>query len=266
MSYIYLYSDSGYTDAVKIGYDSSEKCRQSWKSVPSYAPRPMLFHAAWKVADRFYSGGKTRKEALEIVEKSAHRLSGPLVHKQPGYERAGRDWVLCTVDQAIQLLSDFFASGPALTAAVQGKVTNCDFRNPHPRNLESHPTKVVLWVYRERHTRRLKVQFVDNWSSPFEVNRRYSRNGIEELAAFTYAGIATGVGNMRVYATWSEVVTALGYGTDDTYYGWLRPEAELAIVRAMIGLRLEAVPVDRSNIPEGVRPSYNRTWVKQQAG
>jgi hypothetical protein len=217
----------------------------------------MSLDAVWRIPERFYLPGLTPNQSKKRLESALHaRLGGPM-NGRAGFPRTGEDWCWAAVPEAVDAISGILGCGPALRNPNYALPTNDNFRNPHPRHLPTHARKIVLWLYRELHTGRLKAQFVDDWRTPFEKARRYSRNGIEEVRAFSYDGPASPAGNMRVFSRWSQLVTQFGFGPDDIHYGWLREGVELADAVSFASLGLADVPVVPGRPPEGVRATYN---------
>lgn len=248
-TWIYAIADTGYDSGVKVGRSST--AMGIWDAVPSYSPRPMRYLAAWRIP----LGGPSAKTA-SAVERNVHDAVGaPFVRP-----RNGREWFDVTTTEAIARITAHLGCEPEIVDGhISRIVTNDQFRNPHPRRLGQHALKVVVWVYREDLSGRLKTQFVDDWTTPFEIRRRYSRNGFAELAAFSYQGAPSGDGNLHVLAAWTAVVTRFGQGPDDQHYGWLDPLANPADVFAKyIDFGLKQVALDRRSAPVGVRAAYNR--------
>ena len=254
---IYMVHDSGYDFGVKIGYIADLTGKAAWRAVPSYSPRPMRFDAVWHIPEHHFVPGISTTQSKERLEKALHRLLGGPMNARPEFPRTGQDWCAAHVGDALEAVSQFIGAKPSIVSPSYSLPTNDNFRNPHPRHLDRHPRKIVLWIYRELITGRLKVQFVDDWRTPFERARRYSRNGIEELAAFTYPGPATITGNTAVFEMWRAVVSEFGFGMDDKHYGWLKATAELEDVKARIEKHLRSVPTNPQLRPEGVKSSYN---------
>jgi hypothetical protein len=258
--FIYLISDTGNDNASKIGFISDSK--NVWNAVPSYSPRPMRFDAAWAIPSRFMQGSGSAISQRRNLEHKLHSLSGELLHLQPGKERAGKDWVMIAPKEAQRIISDYLGSAPDLRDGHRGQtVTNDNFRNPHPTKVAANKYKVVVWLYREIGTGHLKTQYCDDWTSPHETKRRYSVNGIEELAAFTYAGPKTAVGNKAVLDAWTAAVREFGHGSDDRHYGWLKAGTSVESVLdsyAATGLSRCLRIGKGSPIPEGVKGAYNR--------
>lgn len=260
--YIYLYRDSGYELGVKIGYDGSPRCRSTWNAAPSYSPRPMLFVAAWKIPDRFFLSSQTPKKSREGVERMLHSACGPMMAEMPEFPRTGRDWCWTTADHALETITSQLGAKPDLLDPYKGLVvSNDNLRNPHPTKVASHPIKIVLWTYRELHTGLLKTQYIDDWRSPRERARRYSRNGIEEIAAHTYDGPTISAENLKVLELWSHAVERFGFGTEDKYYGWLRPECHLEELLSFYDAHLRRAEHRSAVPPEGVRRAYNEARI-----
>lgn len=262
--YIYLFRDSGYETGVKVGYDATPGCETAWKCAPSYSPRRMLFEAAWEIPDRFMLTGQTVGTSRKKLEHDLHAVCGCLMKDMSDFPRTGLDWCLTTREQAQAAISGIIGAPPDIVAGhllVRRPVTNDNFRNPRPSNVAGNRFKIAVWIYREMHTGRLKTAFVDDWTTPREKARRYSRNGIEEVAAFSYEGPITPEGNLSILRAWTDVVTEFGFGPDDLHYGWLREEAKLDDVTAFYGERL--VKLDHNaraeDRPLGVRFSYNKS-------
>ena len=119
-----------------------------------------------------------------------------------------------------------------------------------------------MWVYREVGTDHLKTQFCDDWTSPHEIKRRYSVNGIEELAAFTYDGETTALGNKDVLDAWIAAVQKFGHGPDDRHYGWLKQSTDLEELFAFYSganLRRCQHIGKGSPAPQGIKKAYNRS-------
>lgn len=257
MNSIYLIHDTGYEMGVKLGYIADGTGKAAWRAVPSYSPRPMRIDGIWNIPARFFLPEISQRQSKERLERSLHGLLGGPMNRRPEFPRTGRDWCWAKVEEAVDLVSSFIGSAPSLAAPNYSLPINDNFRNPHPKNLATHPHKVVLWLYRERITGRLKTQFIDDWRTPFENARRYSRNGIEEVSAFSYLGRPTTQGNLSVLDTWTRIVTTFGFGPADTNYGWLREGATLHDIEALARGHLQAVQVVSTTIPEGVKAAYN---------
>lgn len=257
---IYLIHDSGYDVGVKLGYIADGTGKAAWRAVPSYSPRPMCLDAIWHIPTRYFLTGLSANQSKERLESSLHAVLGGRMNQRPGFARTGQDWCWARVHEAVDIVSAHIGASPTLVSPQYPRPTNDNFRNPHPRHLGKHDRKIVMWIYRELFTERLKVQFVDDWRTPFERARRYSRNGIEELAAFTYPGPPSVQGNAEVFGTWSQIVSELGFGTEDIHYGWLREGVELSAVENRIKSPLQAIPASVNMRPEGVKTSYNSKY------
>lgn len=258
--FIYLVSDTGNDSASKIGFISD--LRRVWEKVPSYSPRPMRFDAAWAIPSRFMQGSGRATTQRRKLEQKLHSLCGELLYLQPGKERAGRDWVMIAPKEAQRIISDYLGVAPHLRDGHKGQtVTDDNFRNPHPTKVAASDYKVVAWVYRENGTGHLKTQYCDDWASPRETSRRYSVNGIEELAAFTYEGPKNAIGNKTVLDAWTATVRQFGHGPDDRHYGWLKAGTSVESVLdcyAATGLARCLQIGKRSPAPEGVKRAYNK--------
>lgn len=254
VTWIYAFADSGYENGVKVGRSST--AFGAWDDAPCYSPRPLLYLASWKV-DIPAAPGVARGVAASAVERSVHAVLGESLT----FPRNGREWFDITSSDALERLSNALRSAPSVVDGHRGRrVTNDQFRNPHPTKLSRHPLKIVAWVYREHLTGRLKTQVIDDWTTPFEVRRRYSRNGFEEIAAFAYEGEPSSEGNAQVYAAWLITMKMFGAGTDDTVYGWLPAgvaveDITVSYLRAGLG----QLQIDRRCCATGVRASYNRS-------
>jgi hypothetical protein len=218
----------------------------------------MLFHAAWQI--HTLPSGLSDSAGRRQIEQALHRLCGPRMAGQPGYDRAGRDWCLASAADAEREITNYMGAEPVLRDAHKArKVTNDKFRNPRPGKVAINKYKVVAWVYRERFTGRLKTQFCDDWTSPHEFQRRYSHNGIDELAAFSYEGAVGGKGNLSVLEAWRGAAMEFGFGIDDTFYGWLREDADLKDVLAFFRERLSPCRIGKGTTPpSGVKHTYNQ--------
>ncbi len=256
--YIYLFRDSGYDVGVKIGYDATNKCASAWKAAPSYSPRAMIFGAAWEIPAKLVDSSKSPGENRRYVEQELHLACGRLMSDMPEYPRTGRDWVWTDQQAALKAISNVLGCRPHIVDGHLGKkVSNDNFRNPRPDKVAANRFKIVAWLYRELQTGRLKTQFIDDWTSPREKRRRYSRNGIEELAAFTYPGATTSSGNIRVLEARSKVVRTFGQGPEDQWYGWLNEGVTYEDVASAYSKLLDQIDPRATRPPEGVRGAYN---------
>ena len=259
--FIYLVSDTGNDNASKIGFISDAK--SVWKAVPSYSPRPMRFDAAWEIPSHLMQGSGSAISQRRDIEQNLHTLCGDLIHLQPGRERAGKDWVATSPKNAERIISEFLGTAPCLRDGHRGQtIINDNFRNPHPTKVVGNKYKVAVWVYREIGTGHLKTQFCDDWTSPHETKRRYSVNGIEELAAFTYDGELNSSGNKAVLDAWTAAVRKFGQGAEDKYYGWLKSDASLDELLAFYSgtILRRCQQIGKGSIaPQGIKKAYNRS-------
>lgn len=254
VTWIYAFAESGYENGVKVGRSST--AFGVWNDAPCFSPTPLIYLAGWKV-DIPETPAATRGVAANAVERSVHAVLG----RSLAFPRNGREWFDITLSDALERLSNALRAAPTVADGHLGRrVTNDQFRNPHPRKLRGHPLKIVAWIYREHLTGRLKTQIIDDWTAPFELRRRYSRNGFEEIAAFAYDGEPSSERNAQVYAAWSATMKAFGPATDDTVYGWLSAGVVVEDVAASyVGAGLAQLVMDRQCCPTGVRASYNRS-------
>jgi hypothetical protein len=254
ITWIYVFADSGHDTGVKVGRSST--AFGAWNDAPCYSPRAMTYVAGWQ-QDLPDEAGKTRAAAANALERRLHALLIPRLT----FPRNGREWFDIAPAEAVDRISGALGAAPTVVDGHRGRrVANDQLRNPHPRRLNAHKWKIVAWIYREHLTGRLKTQVIDDWAAPFEMRRRYSRNGFAEVAAFSYGGAPTAAGNARVYGAWSGVMTAFGPGTDDTVYGWLSSGTDLDhVVDAFRSTGLTSLPLDRRACPIGVRAAYNKT-------
>jgi hypothetical protein len=253
-TWIYVFSDSGYPDSVKVGRSSTK--HGAWDDAPCYAPRPLMYISGWEVPLSL-KPGLTKHTAANQVESAVARSLGV----QLTYPRNGREWYRAAPEDAEKKISAILGQSPHVRNGQSGIIVKNDqFRNPKPDKVGSHGFKVALWIYREHLTDRLKIQVIDDWRTPFEVRRRYSRNGFEELAAFSYVGQNTGSGNEAVQGAWLSTMRTYGPGIEDHFYGWLRHGAELSdVVDHIKRTGLVSLPTNRHVRPEGVRLAYNKS-------
>lgn len=253
-AWIYAFADSGYDRGVKLGRSSTKL--GAWHDAPCYSPRPLLYLAGWEV-DLPVDSRMTKGAAANAIERKVGRHLGPPLT----YPRNGREWFDIETAAALSRISDVLGAAPSIeNGHLSGIVTNDQFLNPHPRKFGSHPFRIVAWIYREQLTGRVKTQLIDDWQTPFEIRRRYSRNGFEELAAFTSENPSIPDANRQTYEAWVAVMMRLGAGTAPTHYGWLPPEVDLQAVSDLyLKSGLASIGPDRHRMPAGVRPLYNRS-------
>jgi hypothetical protein len=272
-SWIYLFADPRYERGVKIGYCSSKGARSAWLAAPSYSPAGIEYLAGWSIELPVAIPDGRTIGAIRNLESLLQGLVGIHLHTMRGHERSGRDWVEGTRTDANRTISHVLGKAPDLRDVHVGRpvTENDNLRQPHPSDLAAYgdgrfngtkrPAKVAVWIYEEGQTGRLKTQFVHDWTSPFEKARRYSRNGFAERCAFTYPGPPTGSGNVGIHKAWQTVMTHFGPGPDDRRHGWLNPDVPIADVAATYEANgLVSLPLDRKSVPQGIRPSYNRSW------
>ncbi|EWY36278.1 hypothetical protein N825_28825 [Skermanella stibiiresistens SB22] len=256
MPFIYAFSDSRYERGVKIGRCSSAYAMTAWKAAPSYSPSPMHYLAAWQVDAPLRCVDGSSHARVADLEAHLHRACNPHLV----FPRNGREWFDLSGPEAIKRISRILGRDPDRVNGHEGiEILNDNLRYPHPTKLRDYGMKVVVWVYREHLTDRLKTQFVHDWTSPRETRRRYSRNGFSEIMAFTYAGAVSGDGNASIYEAWCQVMIEFGPGSDDRAYGWLNPGAKPEDIRNRYqSLGLIPLDIASSRPPDGVRPAYNR--------
>jgi hypothetical protein len=249
--WIYVFRDTGYDIGVKVGRSSSRF--GAWDDAPSYSPRQMQYVAGWRV-DLPEQPGVSKGAAASQVERSVAAQLGPNLV----YPRNGREWFRLSAADAIERISSALRSEPSLRDGhTQKNVTNDQFRNPGPHRIAEHRFKLVAWVYREHLTGRIKTQVNDDWTNPFETRRRYSRNGFEEIAAFSYPGPVSSAGNIQTHEVWRKVMKALGPGPEDRFYGWLSDGVVPSDAARIYGEALRSLPLEKGNCPPGVRKRYN---------
>lgn len=242
MSCIYAFRDNRYDYGVKIGWDKNDIKRI--EMAQSYSPVGIFYEAAWEV-----TGTSTGKE----YEKQAC-----LGLKQLVYPNNGREWYDVDVQSCISQVSQNLGIEPKLKP--WDKISKWDdFRSP--RGLNStwmYKYKQVLWVYEEHQTRRVKVQRIADWKTPLETVKTYSRNGFYPVFAATYKGAATYDCNIMIHQTWEAVLTQFGAPTDNSTFGWLPDGVSAAdVIRYLENTRLDVLRSPFTNMPEGVKPSYN---------
>lgn len=251
--WIYAIQDTGYVRGTKIGICGSANGLACWQAVPCYSPRPMRYLAGWRI-----ELSPSTDSTLRSTERCIHDGLGShwLDHGCNGEEWFDLDAVAAT-----EAVSDMLEQRPSALDRHEGRVVKNDqFRNPHPRHLPTHPRKIVAWVYQEQFTGRLKTQVIDDWKTPRETRRRYSRNGFAAVAAFSYDGRAAPAQNLLVHNAWLEVMRELGPGADDTHYGWLNKLTSLEdVIDRYRSKDLVALDTMSSTPPEGVKHAYNRS-------
>ena len=247
-TWIYVFWDSGYACGVKVGRSSSQL--GAWDDAPSYSPRPMHYVAGWKVN---VGAGQT---ASSIERKIHNALGAGLV-----FPRNGREWFDVTPQEAVERIAQAFGKAPEGRDLDVGQVvTNDQFRNPHPRRAATNRFRTVAWVYREHLTDRLKTQVIDDWTTPLESRRRYSRNGFAECAAFTTGDAEIGTANVVTQVGWTRVMTEFCGDYEDSRYGWLPEGASLEGVTAIYrAAGLVQIDMDRAHPYPGVKPAYNKS-------
>lgn len=246
--WIYVFLDNGYEQGVKVGRSSSR--HGAWDDAPSYSPRPMRYAAGWEIN---LGVGQTASS----VEREIHGVLGPALV----YPRNGREWFDVAQEEAIERISEKLGTAPeGRNLHVNRVVTNDQFRNPHPRRAATNRFRTVAWVYQEHMTGRLKTQVIDDWTTPLETRRRYSRNGFAECAAFTAPDDEISRGNLATQGAWERVMDELCGDHEDGRYGWLPEGARLEDVAAIYrAAGLVSIDMDRARPYPGVKPAYNRS-------
>jgi len=214
----------------------------------------MWYLAGWQVEFPFITAEKTYEGASDL-ERDLHSTIGAKLE----FPRNGREWFDLSPTEAVERISERLGREPDRCMRHVGtQVTNDQFRNPHAGTLDRHARKVVAWVYEEHLTGRLKTQLIDDWTTPLETKRRYSRNGFSEIAAFSYPGAPSTSENVRLLRCWEMVMSEVGPGTDDTSFGWLLPGATGGEVISIYGKSgFQAFDMVRDHPPEGVKRAYN---------
>lgn len=256
MAWIYAFTDCGYDSGIKVGRCGSATGLAAWDDAPSYSPRPMHYVAGWQVQFPLTTAtGRVFHRATDL-EHYVHDLCAPAL----SFPRNGREWFDIDGPEAIRRISHALDFGPTATNRHRGiTVANDQFRNPHPRRLSTGRFKVVAWIYEEHLTGRVKTQLVDDWTTPTEIRRRYSRNGFAERHAFTYEGPVVPAANIALFRAWQVAMQELGPGPLDQAYGWLNEGVTREQVASVyLGQGFAEVTIDRDSPPSGVRKAYNR--------
>ncbi|HMN15292.1 MAG TPA: hypothetical protein PKD55_23495 [Bellilinea sp.] len=249
MAWIYAFQDTGYEQGVKIGIDGTKAGLDRFKKAFCYTPRSMRYLAGWRV-DPVRTG-----HSLRDLEKIAVRGLPPL-----RFDNNGTEWVKLTPSEAIEAVSQNLHLAPELLDRSLGKASRWDdFRNPaDPGAMTTF--RQVVWIYKEHLTGRVKTQRIDEWLTPRERVKTYSRNGFKPVCAFTYEGPVSLASNVVLHQTWLTAMSEFGPQVAGEHYGWLSDgiqEDTVASFYRTKGLH-ELSDFSEEGRPRGVRPAYNR--------
>jgi hypothetical protein len=249
LAWIYAFRDARYEKGIKIGWEKSSKGNKYIDIAQSYSPAEIVYEAAWEIFEEV----KGRSGSNKIEERACEGLLSLT------YPNNGKEWLDVDVEKCLSKVSTNLKTKPI--KIILGKYSNYDdFRSPKtiddPRMTKF---KQVLWVYEEHLSGRVKVQRIDDWQTPREQRKRYSRNGFCPVAAFTYEGRITLQKNLAIHDNWKAVLEKFNTPTDNSTYGWLPCCVSAKDVTSFLSnTDFVALTPPFSNKPDGVRTSYNK--------
>ncbi|AJF05573.1 hypothetical protein [Geoalkalibacter subterraneus] len=248
MGWIYAFRDSRYDVGIKLGWEKSKYGNKYITIAHSYSPAEIIYEAAWEIETEV----KDRSQSNAIEEKASQNLTNL------NFPNNGREWFNIDTKSCIEIVSDNLK----LKSVKINKLSNNnhdDFR--YPKHLDSprmSKHKQVLWVYEENITKRIKLQRIDEWKTPRETRKRYSRNGFKPIAAFTYQSGVNINSNIKIHRLWETTLTNYKTPIDNSTYGWL-PEnvSGEEVIHYLAKNHFEQLSPPFNNKPFGVRTSYN---------
>lgn len=264
IGWIYAIQDDDYKCSTKIGACGSPNGMRCWAAVPCYSPRSMSYRDGWRVEFPFTDIHGKSYETLKKLERHIHHC---LFDARLDLGRNGLEWFRLSASDARERVGEILSRIATASDRHIGRVvTNDQFRNPHPLKLDEWEWKIVAWVYQEGETGRVKTQYIDDWNTPKEMHRRYSRNGFQELAAFSYEGSPNIQANKRVHKAWQEVMCRFAHSSHDTVYGWLKENVTpREVIHLYRSLGLAELDIVVSAPPQGVRVRHSSPVKRQLA-
>lgn len=249
MGWIYAFRDARYDHGIKIGWDGDKRCKSRINKAQSYSPVKIICEAVWQIPDEL----KTRLGSARKVEGLACKGLLPL-----SYQNNGREWFDVDITSALERVSANLNLQPQ-KIEFASTVNWDDFRSP--RDIEKAQFSIfkqVLWVYEENLTGRIKVQRIDEWKTPREGVKTYSRNGFKPMRAFTYTGRTCKTKNLGIVDLWKETMKTFHAPVDNSSYGWLPDNVGLGDVYSFLsGSGYNNLDPPFVSMPEGVKQSYN---------
>ena len=249
MGWIYAFQDERYEKGVKVGWDGSGNGLGRFEKASSYSPAKISYLAAWE-----FTGKQTKNEyeAIEdLARKGFHQLTFP---------NNGKEWLDVSTVDCILAVSDNLGRAAQKLEMKKYMIWD-DFRSPRKLDAPCMDTqKQVLWVYVEHLTGRVKVQRIDEWQTPREVRKTYSRNGFAPVAGVTYSGNVSRQANLAIHALWEEILRKFGAPIDNATFGWL-PERVTAgeVIAYLSDTTLDVMlPPFSAEPPLDVRRYYNK--------
>lgn len=240
---VYVFFDPRYDIGVKVGRGNLANCLHD---AQGYAPDGLECAGAWQFA--------TSSQSI-AAEKDAHRAMQDngyerLVSPSTGDHRNGTEWFVSSIQDSVSLLSGLFLS-PVINYSIES------LRQDKLLSTPRREGRLVLWIFKEELTGRLKLNTCSEFQSPREMRRRYSRNGFSEEAAYVIDPPITLATNQRLYDIRKKITEKFGYGERSQRFGWLSNGVEISNLESEFGSIQELIRIsDMQERPLGVRPSY----------
>lgn len=246
-NFIYAFRDNGYERGVKIGRGASSNLT----TAQCFTPRGVAFLGAWEVG---------LHQKVTVVEAAALKRLDSRRFVLPGFSientRTGREWFDLTPPEAVELISEALSLSPC-PEPWRVRATPAD----EYQSIDRKPGRMMVFVQEECETRRLKVNSVSEWTSPRERQRRYSRNGFGQIAAYTYLDPEVTIDqNFKVVEARLALFRRYACNPKSSL-GWL-PEAaareEVSHFLSGAGLTKISDIISSAGRPPGVRVAYNK--------
>lgn len=241
--HVYVFSDPRYERGIKVGKGKLPDC---FHDAQGYAPGGLICLRLWSFPS--LQQAKTWERAAHAALQAA---GFPRLAHHPKLCRNGVEWFDATPDEGLPVLEHLFQSsgkeGLKLRTFRQDKVLS----TPHRQG------RLVLWIFKELLTDRLKISTCSEFASPRERARRYSRNGYEEVAAYVIPPPISLQTNKRLFDIRRQLLELYGSGERSLRFGWLREGVKLSEITSFLAEAFELEKLqDLNQRPVGVRPSY----------
>lgn len=240
---VYIFRDERYSHGAKVGKGRIISCLHD---AAGYSPGVMLCVGFWCFSNsrEAYDAEKSLHDHLR--QRGIHHMELP----NSDVPRNGTEWFDLCPSEAVKIGDRFFRRTHDI-AHLSGTRQDKVLSRP------SREGRLLLWIYEECITKQIKINTCSEFKSPTEQRRRYSRNGYQQVAAFSIDPPFTLEGNQMVFQAREDTISYFGESIGKGQFGWLSRDLKLQEVVHYLSKIPSLVRItDIETRPVGTRPSY----------